>query len=95
MFNLAAFTIPASGTYGNAGRNTIIGPSRLTMNLGFGRSFRVHDDRKRLEIRVESNNLTNAPNITSFNTVVNASNYGLPLAVNGMRTVSATARLRF
>ena len=95
LFNLAAFTIPAAGTYGNAGRNTIIGPSRLTMNLGFGRSFRVHDDRKRLEIRVESNNLTNSPNITSFNTVVNATNYGLPLAVNGMRTVTATARLRF
>ncbi|MDQ6677270.1 MAG: TonB-dependent receptor, partial [Acidobacteriota bacterium] len=95
LFNLAAFTIPQAGQYGNAGRNTIIGPSRLTMNLGFGRSFRVHDDRKRLEIRIESNNLTNSPNIVSFNTVVNASNYGLPLAVNGMRTVTATARLRF
>ena len=95
LFNLLAFTIPAPGTYGNAGRNTIIGPSRLTVNLGFGRSFRVHDDRKRLEVRVETNNLTNSPNITSFNTVVNASNYGLPLAVNGMRTVTATARLRF
>lgn len=95
LFNLAAFTIPASGTYGNAGRNTIVGPNRLTMNLGFGRSFRVHDDRKRLEVRVESTNLTNTPNITSFNTVVNATNYGLPLAVNGMRTVTATARLRF
>ena len=95
LFNLAAFTSPAAGTYGDAGRNTIIGPTRLTMNLGFGRSFRVHDDRKRMEIRVESSNLTNTPNITSFNTVVNASNYGLPLAVNGMRTVTATARLRF
>ena len=95
LFNLSAFTTPAPGTYGDAGRNTIIGPSRLTLNIGFGRSFRVHDDRKRLEVRVESNNVTNAPNITSFNTVVNASNYGLPLAVNGMRTVTATARLRF
>ena len=95
LFNLGAFTTPAPGTYGDAGRNTIIGPSRLTLNIGFGRSFRVHDDRKRLEVRVESNNITNTPNITSFNTVVNASNYGLPLAVNGMRTVTATARLRF
>jgi len=95
LFNLSAFSIPAPGTYGNAGRNTIIGPSRLTMNLGFGRSFRIHDDRKRLEVRIESTNLTNTPNIVSFNTVVNASNYGLPLSVNGMRTVTATARLRF
>ena len=95
LFNLAAFTTPAAGTYGDAGRNTIIGPSRLTLNAGFGRSFRVHDDRKRLEIRVESTNITNTPNITNFFTTVNGSNYGLPSAVNGMRTVTAVVRLRF
>jgi hypothetical protein len=34
FFNTAAFSIPAPGTFGNAGRNTIIGPGSSVMNLG-------------------------------------------------------------
>ncbi len=95
IFNPAAFTIPNSNTFGNAGRNTIIGPSTLTLNLSFTRSFRLKSDRRRAEFRVDAANLTNSVNITSFNTTVNATNYGLPLGASGMRTVTATVRLRF
>lgn len=95
FFNLGAFTFPAAGTYGNAGRNTITGPSTLNANASFGRSFRLRDDRRRLEFRLEANNITNSVNITSFNTVVGATNYGLPLLAGGMRTVNATVRIRF
>jgi hypothetical protein len=95
FFNLGAFTFPAAGTFGNAGRNTIIGPTTLTANASFGRSFRLGDDRRRVEFRLEGSNITNSVNITSFDTVVGATNYGLPLAAGGMRVVSATVRLRF
>jgi trimeric autotransporter adhesin len=95
FFNLGAFTVPIPGTFGNAGRNTIEGPSLLSLNLSLARSFRLGDDRRRIEARVDATNFTNHPGVLNINTVVNASNYGLPLAMQGMRTLSATVRFRF
>jgi trimeric autotransporter adhesin len=94
FFNLDAFTLPASGTYGNAGRNTIPGPGLVSVNLAFARSFEFAE-RKRLEFRVETNNLLNHVNYTNFYTVVNSVNYGLPSAAGAMRTLSAVVRFRF
>jgi hypothetical protein len=93
-FNLAAFTLPPAGRFGNAARNVVPGPGLFTINAGLGRSFRL-SERRRLEFRAESTNLTNHPVITNLGTTVNASNYGLPLAVGNMRTVSAQIRFRF
>lgn len=96
FFNLLAFAIPPPGRFGNAGRNTIPGPNTIALNMGFGRSFTLKGDtRRRLEFRVESSNVTNHVSYTSVGTVVNASNYGLPLAAAGMRTVTALVRFRF
>jgi hypothetical protein len=53
------------------------------------------DDRRRLEFRVDSQNFTNHVSFASINTIVNASNYGLPLAAAPMRTMTATLRFRF
>ena len=94
FFNLAAFAIPPSGTFGNAGRNTIDGPTRVSLNLSVSRAFRI-DDRRRLELRVDSQNFTNHVSYTSLGTVVNAANYGLPTATAGMRTITPSLRLRF
>ena len=95
FFNPAAFTFPTPGTFGNAGRATIIGPSTLAANVSFARSFRLGDDRRRVEFRLDGTNITNSVNITGFDTVVGATNYGLPLSAAGMRVISATVRLRF
>jgi hypothetical protein len=94
-FNLAAFAIPLPGTYGNAGRNTILGPAAFSLNLSLSRSFRLGDDRRRVEFRVDGTNFTNHPGITGLNTVINASNYGLPSSAQSMRSLSATMRFRF
>jgi len=94
FFNLAAFTVPVSGEFGNAGRNTIPGPGLFSMNLSLQRTITLHE-RTRLQIRVDANNLTNHVNITSFGTVVNSITYGVPLSAGGMRTLSATLRLNF
>lgn len=95
FFNLLAFTIPPPGRFGNAGRNTIPGPTRTSMNLGLSRSFRIGDGRRRAEFRVESSNFLNHVSYTSLGTVVNASNYGLPLAAAAMRATTAIMRFRF
>ncbi|HUE04402.1 MAG TPA: carboxypeptidase regulatory-like domain-containing protein [Bryobacteraceae bacterium] len=95
FFNLAAFTLPPAGEFGNAGRNTIPGPDLVSVNLAFGRSFQFGDTRRRLEFRAEANNVLNQVNITNVATVVNATNYGLPTAASGMRTLDIVMRFRF
>jgi hypothetical protein len=94
-FNVLAFTVPTGGGFGDAGRNTIIGPGTFSMNLGISRSFRLGDDRRRLEFRVDSTNFTNHVNITGIGTVVNAVDYGLATAAGGMRSITTSLRLRF
>ncbi len=94
FFNLTAFTIPVPGQFGNAGRNTIPGPSQVALNLSFGRSFSV-GERRRLEFRADSQNFMNHVRYTSLGTVVNASDYGLPAAAGAMRTITLTTRFRF
>lgn len=95
FFNLGAFTTPAPGEYGNAGRNTIPGPGLVSLNLSFGRSFQFGESRRRLEFRAEGTNVLNQVNYTSFNTVVNATNFGLPIAAGNMRQLDAVIRFRF
>lgn len=94
-FNLAAFTLPPAGQFGNAGRNTIPGPGLVSLNAAFGRSFQFGDTRRRLEFRVEANNVLNQVNITNINSVVGSLNYGLPVSASGMRTMDAVMRFRF
>lgn len=95
-FNLLAFTVPTIGQYGNAGRNTIPGPGTLSLNATFGRTIQFGDSARRsLDIRLSANNVLNHVNITSWGTVVNSANYGLPAGAGGMRTLSLSLRVRF
>jgi hypothetical protein len=94
FFNLDAFSVPAAGTYGDAGRNTIPGPGLVSLNTAFARSFALAE-RRRLEFRIEANNVLNHVNYTNLYTVVNAVNYGLPSAAGQMRTLNAVVRFRF
>lgn len=95
FFNPLAFTLPSPGSFGDAGRNTIEGPGIFSLSVSLARSFRLKDERHRIEARVDASNFTNHPGVTGLGAVVNASNYGLATAMQGMRTISATVRLRF
>jgi hypothetical protein len=94
FFNSAAFIVPATGTFGNAGRDTIPGIPRFTLNASFFRSFRI-DDRRRIEFRIDSTNPINHVAITQINTTVGSLQYGLPVGAGAMRSATATVRLRF
>ncbi len=93
-FNLAAFTVPANGTFGNAGRNTIPGIANFSVTASFFRSFKL-DDKRRIEFRLDSTNPINHVNVSQINTTVGTVNYGLPVGAGAMRTMNATVRLRF
>jgi len=94
FFNKAAFAPPSLGAFGDAGRGTIPGPSRFSMNLSLTRSFHA-TERHHIEIRVEGTNLTNTVIFSNFGTVLNALNYGLPISALPMRTFRATLRYKF
>jgi hypothetical protein len=93
-FNTAAFGRVVEGVFGNAGRGTIPGPGSLVMSLQLARQIQLAE-RKSVEFSVSATNLLNHVNITGYGTVVGAANYGFATAAGGMRTVSATIRLRF
>ena len=94
FFNLAAFTLPPSGRFGNSGRNTIPGPGSVLLNMSLARSVNLAE-RKSMEIRLDANNLFNHVNISNLGTVVNSLTYGLPTSAGAMRTMTATIRFRF
>src|SRR5262249_29659230 len=59
--NPAAFTLPADGQQGDAGRNRLRGFPFSQIDLALRRAFRL-SDRLRLSVRAEAFNLLNHPN---------------------------------
>lgn len=94
-FNTAAFAVPAPETFGTAGRDTIIGPGSVALNLSLARSINLHSERRRLEFRIDTSNFLNHVNPSGLITVVNSSQYGEITSALAMRSVTATLRLRF
>jgi hypothetical protein len=94
FLNPAAYVAPPPGEWGNAGRNSITGPAQFTLNASLGRTFRL-SDRLNLDLRADAINALNRVNFTTWNTVINNAQFGLPAAANAMRTVQLTLRARF
>jgi hypothetical protein len=94
FFNPLAFTTPTPGELGDAGRNTIPGPDQWALNLSLARVIDF-GERRRLEFRIDTTNITNSVFYTSFGTVVNSTTYDLATAAAPMRTLTFTTRFRF
>jgi hypothetical protein len=58
--NIAAFAVPARGTFGNLGRNVLRGPRLFQMDIALARRIAV-TERFGFQIRAEAFNLTNRP----------------------------------
>ena len=94
FLNPKAYTAPASGQWGNAGRNTITGPAQFSLSASMQRTFRL-SDRYNGTLQIDSANALNHPTFPSWVTVISSSQFGLPTTANGMRSVQTTFRLRF
>jgi trimeric autotransporter adhesin len=94
LFNMAAFAEPLAGEWGNAGRNTIPGPTTLFLNGGIGRIFRL-GERRSVDIQVQGQNVLNRVVITNWGTVLGANNFGLATNAAAMRRITLSLRFRF
>jgi hypothetical protein len=95
--NPSAYATPAPGQWGNAGRNSITGPSQFVLNASMGRTFRL-GDRLNADLRIDAANALNHVVYTSWITTVNSAQFGLPNPANPanpMRSVQTTLRVRF
>ena len=99
-FNTAAFTSPPTNSqgqllaYGNARRNSIIGPGTRTFDMAFTKILRMKEARV-LEFRAQATNIFNMVNYSSIGTELNAPTYGQVTAAGSMRQFTMTARFRF
>ena len=93
-FNTAAFTQPAVGQFGDARRNSIIGPGSLVFNMATTKSFPLKESRS-LELRAQASNIFNRPQFAAIDTVLNSPTFGQVISVGAMRTIQFTGRFRF
>jgi len=94
FLNPESYRAPAPGQWGNAGRNSITGPSQFALNGSLGRSFQW-GDRYNIDLRIDATNVLNHVTFKSWNTTVNNAQFGLPKSVDPMRSVQTTMRLKF
>jgi hypothetical protein len=70
FFDPTAFQIPDAGTFGNSGRNVIIGPGIQNIDLALARTFRL-SDATRAQFRTDFYNAFNHPNFVAPPTMQN------------------------
>ncbi|MGP8141806.1 MAG: hypothetical protein ACLQBU_08035 [Terriglobales bacterium] len=93
-FNTAAFTAPPTGTYGDARRNSIIGPGSKVFDMAFTKLFPLKEARV-LEFRAQATNIFNLVNYSSIDTNFNSPTFGRVTAAGAMRQFTITSRFRF
>jgi hypothetical protein len=99
-FNIAAFVPPPENSqgqvlaYGNARRNSIIGPSSKVFDMAFTKVIPLRESRV-LELRAQATNIFNIPNYASIDTSVTSPTFGRVTSVGAMRQITMTARFRF
>jgi len=84
--NAAAYSLPLPGAWGDAGRNSIRGPSQFTFDMSVARTFLL-PRRLRIDWRVNATNVLNRVVFSAINTVITSPQFGLPTRANAMRRI--------
>ncbi len=97
-FDPKAFVLQASGTLGNLGRNTFIGPNLRTFDLALAKDTRL-TERVKAQFRIESFNLFNRANFSNPGLLVYAgtalsNNDPLPGSAGQPAVLSSFGRIR-
>jgi hypothetical protein len=92
-FNTAAFTSPA-GVFGTAGRNIIIGPGTVAMDMSISRNIQLKE-MQGMELRLSASNVFNTVHFTSIDTTFGSPAFGQVVGTGSMRKAQLSARYRF
>src|SRR5206468_11927157 len=94
-FDTSAFVLPAPGTFGNAGRNSLTGPGYAMTNVSLVKNTRIGalGGGGQLQLRLEVFNLFNRPNFATPDRVVFAAAAAneAPLSTAGRITRTVTS----
>ncbi len=92
-FDTAAFSLPAFGSFGNAGRNILEGPGYKNLNLGVTKILAVGDTR--LQLRLEVFNLFNRTNYDLPDAFLGSPTFGRILSAGAPRRVQLGVKALF
>lgn len=103
FFNTCAFVDPALGSFGDAGRNSILGPGFQIWDFSVFKMFQIRE-RTHLEFRTEFFNIPNhtnfllsksGPQESNNSTVLGASQFGFLTAARSPRQIQFALKLSF
>jgi Carboxypeptidase regulatory-like domain/TonB dependent receptor-like, beta-barrel len=93
-FDTAAFALPPFGTFGDAGRNVLPGPSLRNMNLSLLKDNKL-GDKATLQFRAEMFNVFNTPNFEQPNIFLGTPGFGRILSARDGREIQFGLKLLF
>ena len=97
FFNKNAFSQPARGTFGNAGRNVVRGAGLNNTDASLFRNFPgiLKVESSELQFRAEFYNLFNHTQFSNFGTTLGVGNFGQATGARDARTIQLGLRLNF
>ena len=93
-FNTAAFSFPAPGTFGNAGRNILDGPGYQNLNLSLVKNTAL-SERVSFQFRAEVFNVFNHPNFGLPDNFLGSPTFGRITSARDPRHIQFGAKLLF
>ncbi|MBI2816358.1 MAG: TonB-dependent receptor [Acidobacteria bacterium] len=88
-FDPCAFSVPAAGTVGNTGRNTLTAPSVFNIDMSLQREFLLNS-KHRLQFRADVFNIQNHTNFSAPSAVVFSGETGARTSTAGIISKTAT-----
>jgi hypothetical protein len=94
-FSTAAFAIPSTPEYGNAGRNILRGPGATNLDFSLSKSIPLGAERRRLQFRSEFFNALNHTNFGLPQNSIDSPAFGTITSAAPAREIQFGARLEF
>jgi hypothetical protein len=93
-FNTGAFVAPPAFQFGVLGRNTVVGPGLVNMDVTLARTIKLRE-RLNVQVRAEFFNLANHPNFNIVGRIINQPNFGGVLNQLDPRVIQLGAKFSY
>ena len=93
-FNTSAFALPAQYSFGNAGRNDVVGPGFENLDLSLQKEW-IARENLTLQFRFDAFNALNHPNFNLPGRIFGASNFGVITSAQDPRELQFALKLAF